>query len=99
MQILSAEFSRVKARAPSNFKAHVTDVEKRLNLLYDHLNNADLLKEDTIAQLVQLARALEARDFDTAQALQMDIHKAKTDECGNWMVGVKRLIGMSRATP
>lgn len=77
----------------------MADVEKRLNLLYDHLNNGDLLREDTVGQLVELARALEARDYEGAQALQMEIHKGKTDECGNWMVGVKRLIGMSRATP
>jgi protein transport protein SEC31 len=77
----------------------VTDVEKRLNILFDHLNNGDLIKEDTIGQLVELAQALEARDFERAQSLQMEIHRDKTDECGNWMVGVKRLVGMCKATP
>ena len=68
-------------------------------MLYDHLNNGDLIKEDTVGELVQLAQALEARDFETASSLQMDIHRDKTDECGNWMVGVKRLVAMCKATP
>ncbi len=97
--IFSAEFKRVETRAPSSFKAHVKDVDKRLNLLYDHLRKGDLIKEDTIAQLVELAQALQAREFERAQALQMDIHRDKTEECGQWMVGVKRLISMCRATP
>lgn len=77
----------------------MTDVEKRLNILFDHLNNGDLVKEDTIEQLVELAQELEKRDYERAQALQTDIYTNKTEECGNWMVGVKRLLVMSKATP
>lgn len=29
----------------------------------------------------------------------MDVNVNKVEECGNWMVGVKRLIGMGRGTP
>jgi protein transport protein SEC31 len=68
-------------------------------MLYEHLNNGELIKEDTIGQLVELAQALQARDFERAQALQTEIHRDKVDECGQWMVGVKRLIAMCRATP
>ena len=77
---------RVKSRAPSSFKAQVNDTEKRLNLLFDHLNNEDLLKLDTIAMMVELARALQARDFVKAQGFHVDIMTNKNDECGNWMV-------------
>ncbi|KAH0829485.1 Protein transport protein sec31 [Fonsecaea pedrosoi] len=97
--ILSSEMARVKARAPQSFKAQVVDTEKRLDILFDHLNNEDLLKPDTVAQLVELAQALEARDFTRAQEIQMDVHTNKVEECGQWMVGVKRLVGMCRATP
>jgi len=107
---------RVKAKAPSSFKAQVIDTEKRLNILFDHLNNEDLLKEDTISSMVGLAQALQARDYEQAQAIHVEVMTNKTEECGNWMVraprlqcdhqtnhniqvGVKRLIGMSRATP
>lgn len=77
---------RVKSKAPSNFKAHVNDTEKRLNVLFDHLNNEDLLKPDTIRSMVELAQAIQARDFEQAQAIHVEIMTNKTDECGNWMV-------------
>jgi protein transport protein SEC31 len=90
--------SRVEARAPPSFKPQVTDTKKRLDILYDHLNNEDLLKPDTVQQIVELAQAMASKDFATAQQIQVDVHQNKVDECGNWMVGVKRLIGMARAT-
>ncbi|KAI1962795.1 protein transport protein S31 [Ophidiomyces ophidiicola] len=98
-EMLSADMQRVKARAPGSFKAQVNDTERRLNILFDHLNNEDLLKPDTVESMVGLAHAIQVRDYETAQAIHLDILTNKTDECGNWMVGVKRLIGMSRATP
>lgn len=98
-EVLNQDMQRVKSRAPSSFKAQVNDTEKRLNILFDHLNNEDLLKADTIASMADLAQAVQARDFEQAQAIHVDIMTNKTDECGNWMVGVKRLIAMSRATP
>ncbi|EGE02812.1 protein transporter SEC31 [Trichophyton equinum CBS 127.97] len=98
-EILSADMQRVKARAPSSFKAQVNDTERRLNILFDHLNNEDLLKPATIDSMVELARAIQSREYEAAQAIHLDILTNRTDECGNWMVGVKRLIGMSKATP
>ena len=77
---------RVKARAPTSFMAQVNDTEKRLNILFDHLNNEDLLKADTIASMVVLAQAIQSKDFDQAQAVHVEIMTNKTDECGNWMV-------------
>ncbi|RAL17804.1 putative protein transport protein (SEC31) [Aspergillus homomorphus CBS 101889] len=98
-EILSADMQRVKSRAPSSFKAQVDDAERRLNLLFDHLNNEDLLKPNTVADMVQLAHAIQARDYETARSIHVNIMTNRTDECGNWMVGVKRLISMSKATP
>jgi len=91
--------SRVEVRAPASFKPQVVDSKKRLDILFDHLNNDDLLKPDTVAQMVELAQALKAKDFQRASDIQVEIHRDKVDECGNWMVGVKRLVGMCRATP
>lgn len=90
---------RVEARAPASFKPQVNDTKKRLDLLYDHLNNEELLKPDTVRQIVELSQALAGKDYTRAQEIQLDVHQNKVDECGQWMVGVKRLIGMSRATP
>ena len=62
------------------------DTEKRLNILFDHLNNETLLKPDTIESMEELAQALSARDYETAQAIQLDLHTNKLDQCGQWMV-------------
>ena len=91
--------SRVEARAPPSFRPQVTDTKKRLDILFDHLNNEELLKPATVAQLVELSQALQAKDFARASDIQMEVHRDKVEECGNWMVGVKRLVGMCRATP
>ncbi|KAI9775804.1 MAG: protein transport protein S31 [Geoglossum umbratile] len=98
-EILSTDMNRVKSQAPASFKAQVIDTEKRLNLLFDHLNNDDLLKPGTVQSILQLAGAFQARDYATAQAIHLDVLTNKTEECGQWMVGIKRLIAMSKATP
>ncbi|KAK8174281.1 hypothetical protein IWX90DRAFT_381126 [Phyllosticta citrichinensis] len=98
-EILAVDMARVKARAPPNFMPQVIDTEKRLNILFDHLNNDDLLKPDTVQEMVELSRQIEGRRYEEAQALFTELMKNKNDEGSNWMVGVKRLISMSRATP
>ncbi|KAB5528163.1 protein transport protein SEC31 [Coniochaeta sp. 2T2.1] len=99
VEILDRDMHRVASKAPASFAPQVKDTQKRLGLLFDDLNNQLLVKPDTIEDLSRLAAALEAKDFDTAHKLQVEIQRDKTEECGNWMVGVKRLIGMSKATP
>lgn len=77
---------RVASKAPSSFAAQVKDTQKRLNILFDHLNNEELLKPETIQRLGDLAEALHSKDYDLAARLQVDIQREKMDECGNWMV-------------
>lgn len=92
--------ARVKSRAPASFAAQVNDTEKRLNILFDHLNNETMLRPDTIQQMLQLAQALQNREFDVAGGIVTEMMKTKLEtEGANWMVGVKRLVAMSRATP
>lgn len=79
---------RVKAVAPQSFKQQVADTEKRLNILFDHLNNEDLLKEQTIKDMVELAQSLQARNYEQAQMIHVDIMTNRTEECGNWMVSL-----------
>lgn len=85
-EILSADMQRVRGRAPSSFKAQVDDAERRLSILFDHLNNEDLLKPNTIADMVQLSHAIQGRDYETARAIHVDLMANRTEECGNWMV-------------
>lgn len=94
---MSAEFNRVEARAPAQYAPQVRDTKKRLDILFDHLNNDDLLQPDTVTQMVELARCVEGRDWERATTIQLDIQVNKTEEGGNWIVGVKRLIGMGKA--
>ena len=89
--------TRVKSRAPASFKPQVTDTEKRLDILFDHLNNEDLLKPDTVWQMVELSQSLRDGQFDRAAEIQVEVHRDKVDEAGQWMVGVKRLVGMCKA--
>ncbi|KAI0426510.1 hypothetical protein F5Y09DRAFT_60446 [Xylaria sp. FL1042] len=98
VDIFSRDMQRVAAKAPASFAPQVKDTQKRLGLLFDHLNNEELVKPDTIEQLKKLAMALEGKDYPEAQRLQVEIQRDKTDECGNWMVGVKRLVQMSKVT-
>lgn len=77
---------RVKAKAPPQYKQHVADTEKRLNILFDHLNNEDLLKSDTIQRMNELASSIQARQYDEATAIFSDLMTNKNDEGSNWMV-------------
>lgn len=74
----------------------VKDTEKRLNILFDHLNNEDLLSAETLEGMMSLAQALAGKDYETARSIQVDLVTNKTTECDLWMAGVKRLIDMSR---
>lgn len=98
VDVLNQDMQRVAAKAPASFAPQVKDTQKRLGLLFDHLNNEELVKPDTIEQLTQLANALETQNYPEAQRLQVEIQRDKTEECGNWMVGVKRLVQMSKVT-
>jgi protein transport protein SEC31 len=86
---------RVASKAPSTFAPQVKDTQKRLGLLFDHLNNEELVKPDTIAQLSELASAIEAKNYEGAHKLQVEIQRDKTEECGNWMVSFPTSSNMS----
>lgn len=83
---------RIKSKAPASFKAQVNDTEKRLNILFDHLNNQDLLKPDTVASMAELARSIQGKDFESAQTIHVEIMTNKNEECGNWMVCAPLLL-------
>lgn len=92
VDIFSNDMQRVASKAPPSFSAQVKDTQKRLNILFDHLNNEELVKPDTIQQLSELADALQSKDYDTAHKLQVDIQRDKTEECGNWMVSDAHIV-------
>lgn len=85
-EILNNEMQRIKSKAPAAYKQQVLDTEKRLSILFDHLNNQDLLMSSTIEQMKDLAQSIQGRQFDAAAALLTEIMTTKTDEGSNWMV-------------
>lgn len=85
-EALNAEMQRIKGLAPAKFKQQVDDAEKRLNILFDALNNSELASA-TVGLLSQLAQAMQARDFDQAQALHTELIK-QTDQGGSWAVSL-----------
>ena len=86
MDVFTGDMQRVASKAPASFAPQVKDTQKRLDILFDHLNNEELIKPDTIQRLIELADALSSKDYDMATRLQVDIQKEKTNECGTWMV-------------
>ncbi|POS88327.1 hypothetical protein EPUL_000733, partial [Erysiphe pulchra] len=81
VEIFSQDMQRVASQAPSSFAPQVKDTQKRLNILFDHLNNEELIRENTIQTLNELAEALIMKNYDLATRLQIDIQKEKMDEC------------------
>ena len=75
---------RIKRLAPAQYKAQVDDTEKRLNLLFDALNNDDV-KAEHAALLSSLAGSIQSRSFEQAQAVSDDLTK-QLPQGTLWMV-------------
>jgi protein transport protein SEC31 len=86
VELLSQDMQRVASKAPATFAPQVKDTQKRLGLLFDHLNNGELVRPDTVEQLTVAAEAIAARDYEVAAKVQMEIFREKVEECGQWMV-------------
>lgn len=62
-------------------------MDKRINILYDHLNNEDLLQPDTVQQMVQIAQHVSRKEWDQAHTLLTGMLATKQDTEGtHWMV-------------
>jgi protein transport protein SEC31 len=62
---INGEMQRVKARAPASYRPQVLDTEKRVNLLFDHLN-ASAIESQVLNDLQGIADAIGRRDHDDA---------------------------------
>ncbi|KAK3075354.1 protein transport protein S31 [Teratosphaeriaceae sp. CCFEE 6253] len=97
--ILTPEIARIQGVAPQAFKPQVEDMEKRINILFDHLNNEDLLTEGTVGKLGQIADAVGRQEWEGAAGLFAALQGALgPEEGGVWVVGIKRLINIGKAT-
>jgi protein transport protein SEC31 len=77
---------RVTVKVPSDFAPQAKDMQKRMNLLFEYLNNEELVKPDTIQRLTEMAEAIQSKNYADAEKMRLAIQTEKTDECGNWMV-------------
>ena len=90
VDLLSPEVARIKSVAPQAFKPQVDDMEKRINILFDHLNNEDLLQPDTVQQMVDIAQAVSRKEWDRAQGAFTEMQTTKLETEGtHWMVSAK----------
>ena len=85
----------MKAQAPASFRNHVIDTEKRLNILFDHLNNENLLKSNTVQEMRELAESIRGKDYEKAMSIHLDLITNRTEECGNWMVSGRSTLQMT----
>ncbi|RCK56363.1 Protein transport protein SEC31 [Candida viswanathii] len=93
---LTTVLEAIKPSIPEKYARHGTDMEQRLNILFDHLNNEEISKP-VLELLKQVSSSLEAKDFATATAANVEIATTHSDEIGNWHTGLKRLITMAEA--
>jgi protein transport protein SEC31 len=84
-EIFNNEMQRIKSKAPASYETHVVDTEKRLNILFDLLNNGDrTVNEDTVNRLKGIAMAIEGRDHGGATNQLTETMKVVTG--GPWLV-------------
>jgi protein transport protein SEC31 len=95
VDIFTSDMERVASKAPASFAPQVKDTQKRLNILFDHLNNEELVTPDTIKRLSELAEALESKNYEAATKMQVDIQREKMEECGSWMVSFTFILAQS----
>lgn len=60
------------------------DTDRRLNILFDSLNNETVPKE-ALDKMMQIARAVQAHDANTALALHVEL-LTTSSEIGSWTV-------------
>jgi hypothetical protein len=86
VEIFSSEMQRIKSKAPASYETHVADTEKRLNILFDLLNNSDRsITEDIVNRLKGIAMAIQARDHAGATSQHTETLKALA-QGSHWMV-------------
>ncbi|SMN19895.1 similar to Saccharomyces cerevisiae YDL195W SEC31 Component of the Sec13p-Sec31p complex of the COPII vesicle coat, required for vesicle formation in ER to Golgi transport [Maudiozyma saulgeensis] len=98
VDFLQDELKRVTPLIPQNYTKQLKDCDKRLNILFGHLQKGDLLTAPTIEKLKELIEFLKTKNYEAAKQIHVDIATNHAQEGGNWLTGVKRLIGIAEAT-
>ena len=95
--VLSTTLESLRPNIPEKYAKHGEDMEKRLAILFDHLNNEELISPAGINALNSICTHLEAKNYAQAGAEVLGFASTFPDEIGNWHTGVKRLVNMAEA--
>ncbi|AET41357.1 Sec31p Ecym_8061 [Eremothecium cymbalariae DBVPG len=98
IEFLTEELARVTPLVPAEYNKQLKDCNKRLRILFGHIEKQDLLSPPTIEKLHNIVSLLKERNYSAALAVHVDIATNHAQEAGNWLTGVKRLIGLAEAT-
>jgi len=83
---------RVKhANLPPHLKRIIDDTDRRLNILFDALNN-ETVPESAVVQMNNIAKAIAARDANAALNMHVELLTGATGDMTSWAPGVKQLI-------
>ncbi|WWC59727.1 uncharacterized protein I303_102289 [Kwoniella dejecticola CBS 10117] len=94
-ETLSNELHNVKQKNfPPNVKKVVEDTDRRLNILFDGLNNENVPKQ-ALDLLANISKAIGARDWNAALAMHVELLTNSSGEMTTWVPGVKQLIRLS----
>ncbi|OCF53981.1 protein transporter SEC31 [Kwoniella mangroviensis CBS 10435] len=94
-ETLSNELSAVKQKNfPPNVKKVVEDTERRLNILFDGLNN-DSVPKPALDLLNNITKAIAAKDWNAALAMHVELLTGATGDMTTWVPGVKQLVRLS----
>ncbi|WRT64528.1 uncharacterized protein IL334_001460 [Kwoniella shivajii] len=92
---LSQELGHVKQKNfPPNVKKVLEDTERRLNILFDGLNN-DSVPKSALDLVNNISRAIGARDWNAALTMHVELLTGASGEVTTWAPGVKQLIRLS----
>lgn len=92
VSLFSRELGRIKATTPPAQKRMVDDAERRLNLLFDWINNGLVTDARIIGGLRELCAPVERRDVQGALAIHVGLVTAASGEVSQGLVGVKFII-------
>ncbi|WWC86651.1 uncharacterized protein L201_001528 [Kwoniella dendrophila CBS 6074] len=94
-ETLSGELSNVKQKNfPPNVKKVVEDTERRLNILFDGLNNENVPKP-AMDILNNISKAIAARDWNAALSMHVELLTGASGEMTTWVPGIKQLVRLS----
>uniref|UniRef100_A0A0K3C9U4 Protein transport protein SEC31 n=1 Tax=Rhodotorula toruloides TaxID=5286 RepID=A0A0K3C9U4_RHOTO len=91
VDILTQELGRLRQNTPPQQTKIVNDTEKRLNILFDLLNN-ELLTEASAKRVLEICQAIQARNQHAALDLHFQMLTGGTQDVAPFQAALKLLV-------